>query len=173
MLIHNKKLSVVPITTHIDIKKVSKKINKDLIIKKIQTLQKDFLKLFNKKPRIGILGLNPHNAEMKKDVEEVKEIIPAISALKKKGVRITGPLSTDTAFIQNYKKFNILVGMYHDQVLTPFKTLFHYNAVNVTLGLPYIRVSPDHGPAFDLIGKNKGNYVSLLHCVNFICNLKK
>ena len=78
MLIHNKKLSVVPITTHIDIKKVSKRINKDLIIKKIQTLQKDFLKLFNKKPRIGILGLNPHNAELKYNSVEKKIITPKI-----------------------------------------------------------------------------------------------
>jgi len=173
MMIYNNKFSVVPLTTHIKVKDISKNINKKLIILKLLSLNSCYKKIFNIKPKIGILGLNPHNAEMKKDVEEVKEIIPAISALKKKGVRITGPLSTDTAFIQNYKKFNILVGMYHDQVLTPFKTLFHYNAVNVTLGLPYIRVSPDHGPAFDLIGKNKGNYVSLLHCVNFICNLKK
>ena len=63
--------------------------------------------------------------------------------------------------------------MYHDQVLTPFKTLFHYNAINITLGLPYVRVSPDHGPAYDLIGKNKGNYLSLLNCVKFIYNLNK
>ena len=110
---------------------------------------------------------------MEINTEEVKKIIPAISILKKKGVNVTGPLVNDTVFIETYKKFNILVGMYHDQVLTPFKTLFHYNAINITLGLPYIRVSPDHGPAYNLIGKNKGNYLSLFHCVKFIYNLKK
>ena len=120
-----------------------------------------------------MLGLNQNIGEMKNDTKEVKKIIPAILKLKKKGVNITGPLSADTVFIENYKNFNVLVGMYHDQVLTPFKTLFHYNAINITLGLPYVRVSPDHGPAYDLIGKNKGNYLSLLNCVKFIYNLNK
>ncbi len=168
MLIHNKKLSVVPLTTHISIKKVSKRINKDLIIKKIKTLQKDFHKLFKKKPRIGILGLNPHNAELLRESEEIKIIIPAISKLKKLGLNITGPLSADTLFINNFKKYDVVVGMYHDQVLTPFKSLFHFDAINITLGLKYLRVSPDHGPAKDMIYKNKANNSSLLKCVKFI-----
>ena len=171
MLIHNKKLSVVPITTHIDIKKVSKRINKDLIIRKIQTLQKDFLKLFNKKPRIGILGLNPHNAELLHNSEEIKIIIPAISKLQKLGFKVTGPLSADTLFINSYKKYDVVVGMYHDQVLTPFKSLFHFDAINITLGLKYLRISPDHGPAKDIINKNKANNLSLLKCVKFIDSL--
>jgi len=173
MMIYNKKLSVVPLTTHINVKDVSKNITKRLIVNKLLSLNKNYRKLFKKKPKIGILGLNPHNGEMKKNTEEIKKIIPAIYVLKKKGVNITGPLVADTIFIDNYKKFNVLVGMYHDQVLTPFKTLFHYNAINITLGLPYIRVSPDHGPASDLIGKNKGNYLSLFQCVKFIYNLNK
>ena len=110
---------------------------------------------------------------MRKNTEEIKDIIPAIKVLKKKGVNITGPLVADTVFVDNYKNFNVLVGMYHDQVLTPFKTLFHYNAINITLGLPYIRVSPDHGPACNLIGKNKANYLSLFQCVNFFNNISK
>ena len=171
MLIHNKKLSIVPITTHIDIKKVSKRINKDLIIRKIQTLQKDFLKLFNKKPRIGILGLNPHNAELLHNSEEIKIIIPAISKLQKLGFKVTGPLSADTLFINSYKKYDVVVGMYHDQVLTPFKSLFHFDAINITLGLKYLRISPDHGPAKDIINKNKANNLSLLKCVKFIDSL--
>ena len=168
MLIHNKKLSVVPLTTHIEIKNVSKKININFIIKKIKTLQKDFRKLFNKKPKIAILGLNPHNSELRRSSVEVKTIIPAISKLKRIGFNINGPLSSDTLFINNYKKYDVIVGMYHDQVLTPFKSLFHFDAINITLGLKYIRVSPDHGPAKDLINKNKANYLSLLKCVKFI-----
>ena len=171
MLIHNKKLSVVPITTHIDIKKVSGRIKKDLIIRKIQTLQKDFIKLFNKKPRIGILGLNPHNAELLNNSEEIKIIIPAISKLQKLGFNVTGPLSADTLFINDYKKYDVVVGMYHDQVLTPFKSLFHFDAINITLGLKYLRISPDHGPAKDMINKNKANNLSLLKCVKFIDSL--
>ncbi len=171
MLIHNKKLSVVPLTTHINIKNVSKKINVNLIIKKMTTLRKDFKKLFNKSPKIGVLGLNPHNAELVSNSEEMKIISPAISKLKKKGFYIKGPLSADTLFINNYKKYDVIVGMYHDQVLAPFKSLFHFDAINITLGLNYLRVSPDHGPAKDIINKNKANPLSLLKCVNFINNL--
>ena len=171
MLIHNKKLSVVPLTTHINVKNVSKKININLIIKKMKTLQRDFKKLFNKKPKIGILGLNPHNAELSNNSEEIKIINPAISKLKKKGFYVKGPLSADTLFINNYKKYDVVVGMYHDQVLAPFKSLFHFDAINITLGLNYLRVSPDHGPAKDIINKNKASHLSLLRCVKFINSL--
>jgi len=171
MLIHNKKFSVVPLTTHINIKNVPKKININLIMKKMTVLQKDFKKLFNKKPKIGILGLNPHNAELVNNSEEMKIINPAVSKLKKKGFYIKGPLSADTLFISNYKKYDVIVGMYHDQVLTPFKSLFHFDAINITLGLNYLRVSPDHGPAKDIINKNKANHLSLLRCVKFINSL--
>lgn len=171
MFIHNKKLSVVPITTHINIKNVSKKININLIIKKMNTLQKDFKKIFGKRPKIGILGLNPHNAELKSNSEEVRIINPAILKLKKKGFYVEGPLSADTLFINNYKKYDVIVGMYHDQVLTPFKSLFQFDAINITLGLDYLRVSPDHGPAKDIINKNTANHLSLLSCVKFINSL--
>jgi len=172
MLIHNKKLSVVPLTTHLNIKNISKKITSELIIKKLMSLNKEFKKVFKIRPKIGVLGLNPHNAELNKNSEEIKEIIPAISKLKKAGLNICGPLVADTTFVNNYKKYNVVVGMYHDQVLTPFKTLFHFNAINITLGLDYLRVSPDHGPAVDLIGKNKASYLSLLQCIKFINNIK-
>ena len=171
MLIHNKKFSVVPLTTHLDIKNISKNISSDLIIKKLMTLNIGFKKIFKIKPKIGVLGLNPHNGELSKKSEEVREIMPAISKLKKAGLNVYGPLVADTTFVNNYKKYNVIAGMYHDQVLTPFKTLFHFNAINITLGLNYLRVSPDHGPAIDLIGKNKANYLSLLQCIKFIGNI--
>ena len=136
------------------------------------TLKKDFKKLYKKDPKIAVLGLNPHNAELIKKSEEIKIINPAISKLKKKGFKIKGPFSADTLFINNYKKFDVKVGMYHDKVLGPFKSLFHFDAINITLGLNYLRVSPDHGPAKDIINKNKANHVSLLNCVKFINNLK-
>ena len=172
MMIQNKELSVVPLTTHINIKDVSKTINSNLIIKKINTLNKDYKKLFNKKPKIGILGLNPHNAELKKNSEEIKKIIPAITKLRKKGISINGPLVADTVFIKNYKKYNVIIGMYHDQVLGPFKTMFNFDAINITLGLNYVRVSPDHGPAIDMIKQKNSNYSSLLQSIRFIDNLK-
>jgi len=171
MMIHNKKISVVPLTTHIDIKKVSTKINSTFIQKKIKILNKSYKDLFKKKPKIGVLGLNPHNSELKKRSEELLHIIPAIKKLKKIGLNISGPLVADTAFVKIYKNYDVIVGMYHDQVLTPFKSLFHYDAINITLGLDYIRVSPDHGPAIDLIKKNKASSLSLLKCIKFINNL--
>ncbi len=171
MMIYNKKLAVVPITTHIPIKNVSKKITNELIEKKIITINKYYKKLFKKKPRIGILGLNPHNAEYKNKSEEVRKIIPSISKLKQMGLSVKGPIVPDTAFIDKYKKFNVIVGMYHDQVLSPFKSLFHFDAINITLGLSYIRVSPDHGPGKDLIGMKKANPTSLSRCLDFISKL--
>jgi 4-hydroxythreonine-4-phosphate dehydrogenase len=171
MMLHNKQLSVVPLTTHINLKNVSKKISINLITKKIKTLDRHFKKIFNKKPKIAILGLNPHNSELAKGSEEIIKIVPALAKLKKIGINIRGPIVADTIFIEDYKKFDVIVGMYHDQVLIPFKTLFKFNAINITLGLNYIRVSPDHGTATNIIRKNKANYVSLFECVKFINNL--
>ena len=88
--------------------------------------------------------------------------------LKKNGVLIKGPLVSDTIFIQDYKNFDVIVGMYHDQVLGPFKSIFKFDAINITLGLKYLRVSPDHGTAKSLIKQNKANPSSLIHSINFI-----
>jgi 4-hydroxy-L-threonine phosphate dehydrogenase PdxA len=168
MLIRNKKLSVVPITTHIDIKQVSKKIKSKIIANKVKIIEKWFKGKFNKKPKFGILGLNPHNAELRMDSEEYKIIVPTVLKLKKLGINIKGPLIADTLFINDYKKFDIIIGMFHDQVLTPFKAIFKFSAVNITLGLKYLRVSPDHGTAVNLIGKNKASIDSLLECISFV-----
>ncbi|MDC1092672.1 4-hydroxythreonine-4-phosphate dehydrogenase PdxA [Pelagibacteraceae bacterium] len=173
MLIGNNKLKVSPLTTHIDVKDISKKIKTKLIIKKVKIINEWFRRNFKKSPKIGILGLNPHNAELRENSEERKIIIPAILKLKKLKFKIIGPLVSDTIFIDNYKKYDVLVGMYHDQVLTPFKSIFKFNGVNITLGLKYLRVSPDHGTAVDLIGKNKANITSFLKCVDIINKLGK
>ncbi len=170
MLIQNKKFSVSPITTHIDVRDISKKINSTIIIKKIKTIDFFFKKVFKKKPKIGVLGLNPHNAELRKSSEEKKIIIPALKKLKKNRIKIYGPLVSDTLFIKDYKNFDVIVGMYHDQVLTPFKTLYKFDAINISLGLKYLRVSPDHGVGKKLIGKKKADHNSLLNCINFINN---
>ena len=168
MLIKNNELAVSPITTHEDIKNVSKKLNKTIIIKKIKRIN-DWYKLFlKKKPKIAVLGLNPHNAELRKNSEEFKIIIPAIKKLVKGKVNVFGPFVSDTIFIQNYKKFDVIVGMFHDQVLSPFKALYKFDAINLTLGLKYLRASPDHGTAIDLIKKNKASSKSLERCVEFI-----
>ena len=114
------------------------------------------------------MGLNPHNAELRVKSEDVNQIIPAIKKLNKLGFNVKGPLVADTLFVKDYKNFNIIVGMYHDQILTPFKSIYKFNAINVTLGLKYLRVSPDHGVGKDIIKKNIADYSSLLDCIKFI-----
>ncbi len=173
MLIKSQKLSVCPITTHINIKDVSKKLSSSIIQRKIKTINNWYKKRYKRKANIGILGLNPHNAEYKRNSEEIKIIIPAIKRLKKAKIKVTGPLVADTLFIKDYKKYDVVVGMYHDQVLTPLKTLYKYNAINVTLGLKYLRVSPDHGPAVNLINKKIASPDSLLNCIKFVVNSYK
>ena len=168
MLIFNKELAVAPITTHIQLKKVSSDISKKKIVDKLITINKFYSNNLKIKPKIGILGLNPHNDELRKMSEENKIILPAIKLLKKKKISVYGPLSPDTAFV-NFKKkgFNVLVGMYHDQVLSPFKALFKFNAINITIGIPFIRISPDHGIGSDIIGRNVANPTSLIESIKF------
>ena len=166
MIIYNKKLSVSPITTHIKVKQISKSLTKKIIFEKVKTINEFYKNKFGFKPKIGILGLNPHNYELRSNSEEKKIILPAIKKLKEKGIKINGPLSGDTAFLKS-KNFHILIGMYHDQVLSPYKALYNFNAINITAGLPFIRVSPDHGTGKDIIKKNKANPTSLIESIKF------
>lgn len=168
MLIKNKKISVSPITTHINLKDVIKKINRKIIIEKIKTLHIWFKKYEKKIPKICLLGLNPHNAEFNKNSEEQKILLPIVKMLRQRGFKIDGPESADTIFVNKYKKYDVILGMYHDQVLAPFKALYKFDAINITLGLKYLRVSPDHGIASDLIFKKKANPASLISCIKFI-----
>ena len=171
MMIFNKELSVVPITTHINIKSVPNTITKNLIVKKVLSLKKNYEAIFKVVPKIAILGLNPHNNELRSSSEELKKIIPAINKLKKLKCKVSGPLPSDTAFTKNIrKKYNVIIGMYHDQVLTPFKALYGFNAINVTLGLKYLRVSPDHGTGRDIMKENKADFSSLIMAIKFFKN---
>jgi 4-hydroxythreonine-4-phosphate dehydrogenase len=169
MIIYNKSLSVSPLTTHVPIKYISKKITKSLIINNIQTIYSFWKKYFKINPKIAITGLNPHCESVDPLNEDEKVIKPTIKFLKKNNLSISGPFPADTIFLKNNrKKFDIIVGMYHDQVLTPSKTLFEYDAINLTVGLPFIRVSPDHGPNEQMLGKNVSNPLSLLKSIKFL-----
>ena len=169
MLIYNKNLSVCPLTTHLPLKFVSKKLSKNLIIEKVKLLNDFYKDKFKMKPKIAVLGINPHCESVDKFNEDEKIVKPAINYLLKKKYKISGPFPADTIFLkENAKKFNIILGMYHDQVLTPMKTLFEYDAINITLGLPFIRISPDHGPNEKMLGKNLSNPLSLIQAVNFL-----
>jgi len=169
MLIFNKDLSVCPLTTHLPVKKVSKHINKKMIFKKIKLLNIFFKKYYKLKPQIAVTGLNPHCESVDIFDEDEKIVKPTIKSLLKSKLKVFGPFAADTIFLKkNRKKYNIIVGMYHDQVLTPMKTLFEYDAINITLGLPFLRVSPDHGPNERMIGKNKSNPLSLIKAITFL-----
>ena len=173
MLIYNTEFAVVPITTHIPIKEVSSSLKINDIVNKVKTTNKFYKQKLKKTPKIGILGLNPHNFSNFQTNGEQKTINKAISKIKKNKIKVIGPISPDTGFLIRKKlNLDLIVGMYHDQVLIPFKTLFGFDAINVTLGLPFIRVSPDHGVAKDLVGKNKANPVSLIECIKFFNSIK-
>ena len=169
MIIYNKSLSVSPLTTHLPLKYVSKKITKSQIINKVKIINSFWLKHFKKKPKIAITGLNPHCESIDNFNEDEKIIEPSIQFLKKNRFDVSGPLPADTIFLKNNrKKFEVIIGMYHDQILTPAKTLFEYDAINVTAGLPFIRVSPDHGPNEKMLGKNISNPLSLIRSIQFL-----
>ena len=168
MLIYNKKLSVCPITTHLPIKLVPNKIKKKSISEKVFLINNFYIKKFGFKPKIAILGLNPHCESIHKYNEDDKIIKPIVKQLNTK-YRVSGPFSADTIFLKNNrKKFNVIIGMYHDQVLAPLKTLFEYDAINITLGLPFDRISPDHGPNEKMVGRNISNPLSLLKAIQFL-----
>ena len=171
MLIFNKKLSVSPITTHIPLKNVHKELSKKKILNHVKLIKTFYKKKFNKNPKIAITGLNPHCESNYKSSEEDLIIRPAIKQLAKMKYIVSGPFAADTIFMKEQsKKYDVIIGMYHDQVLTPAKTLFGFSAINITLGLPFIRISPDHGPNTAMLGKNLSNPKSLIEALKFLDN---
>jgi 4-hydroxythreonine-4-phosphate dehydrogenase len=168
MLIYNKDLSVCPLTTHLPLKLVHKKINKKLITHQVHLINEFYKKNFGYKPKIAITGLNPHCESILKINEDDVIIHPTIKVLKKRGYKVYGPFPADTIFLkQNRKKYNVILGMYHDQVLAPIKTIKEYDAINITLGLPFLRISPDHGPNEKMIKSRSSSPLSLIKAIKF------
>lgn len=171
-------LRISLLTRHIPIKKVCKKLSKAAIKTHLKILNKELKKWFGiKKPKIGLLGVNPHAGENGLIGEEDKKIIlPAIKELRKKGVNVYGPLSPDATLAdagQRYlndkkQEYDAFVSIFHDQALPMFKAVAGKQGVNVSIGLPFIRVSPDHGTAFDIAGKNKADHAGYDACVKFL-----
>ena len=169
MLIYNKRLSVSPITTHLPLKEVHRNISKKKIVSQVMLISKFYKDRLKKNPRIAITGLNPHCESNYNSSEEERIIKPAIKSLIKKRYNIQGPFAADTLFMKEHsKKYDVIIGMYHDQVLTPLKSLFGFDAINITLGLPFIRISPDHGPNHAMLGKNLSNPESLIKALKFL-----
>ena len=169
MLIFNKNLSVSPLTTHLALKDVHRKITKQNIYKQVNLINNFYIRKFNKLPRIAITGLNPHCESNFQNSEEDRIIIPAIRKLRSKNTKINGPFPADTIFTKSLlKKYDVIIGMYHDQVLSPMKALFNFHAINITLGLPFTRISPDHGPNYSMLGKNLSDPKSLVQALKFL-----
>jgi len=169
MLIYNNHLSVCPVTTHLPLKLVHKHINQKNIIEKIKLVNEFYKNNLFIKPKIGILSLNPHCESIDKFNEDEKIIQPIIKKMKKNKYSVSGPHPADTIFLKNNRKnFDVIIGMYHDQVLAPIKTLHEYDAINITLGLPFLRISPDHGPNEKMMGKNLSNPLSLIQAIRFL-----
>ena len=168
MMLIAKDLRVVPLTVHIPLKDVSQQISPELICEKVriihQSLQRDF-KIAS--PRIAVAGLNPHAGEGGKiGLEDQDVIAPALEILKAEKIDISGPYSADTLFHEEARaKYDVALGMYHDQALIPLKTLDFYGGVNVTLGLSVVRTSPDHGTALEIAGQRIANPQSLMNAI--------
>ena len=164
MLLTSPKISVVPITQHLSLSKALKSINQNAIVSTTKITNK-YLKIFfgKKTPKIAIASLNPHASDGGIfGSEEKKIIIPAIKIIKKENIDVFGPYPADTIFNKKIsKKFDVIICIYHDQATIPIKTLDFENGVNVTLGLPIIRTSPDHGTALDIAGKGVASEKSL------------
>ena len=166
MMLVTEQLKTVPLTIHVPLRKVPLLISKDLILNTIKTIINEFNLYFGiSKPRILITGLNPHAGENGDiGLEENEVIIPAIKEAKKDfNCSLIGPVSADSAFAPTFRKlYDVAICMYHDQALIPIKTIGFHNGVNVTLGIDFIRTSPDHGTGFDIAGKNIANPESLI-----------
>jgi 4-hydroxythreonine-4-phosphate dehydrogenase len=167
-------LRTIPVTVHIPLKDVPSRLTGDLILRQARVAVRDLRKWFGiARPRLGVTGLNPHAGENGTMGTEEKTIIgPAIAKLRAEGIMVEGPLPGDTAFHAEARSaFDVILCMYHDQALIPTKTLDFHGGVNCTLGLPFIRTSPDHGTALTLAGTGKANPQSLMAAIELAAKL--
>jgi 4-hydroxythreonine-4-phosphate dehydrogenase len=165
MMLWSAELAVVPVTIHLPLRDVVTTLTGDLIVETGRIVARDLIARFGiAHPRLAIAGLNPHAGEEGAMGEEDRAIVaPAVARLKADGIDAIGPLPADTLFHERARAtYDVALCMYHDQALIPIKTLAFERAVNVTLGLPFVRTSPDHGTAFDIAGLGKADPSSLV-----------
>ncbi|HTJ57809.1 MAG TPA: 4-hydroxythreonine-4-phosphate dehydrogenase PdxA [Devosiaceae bacterium] len=168
MMLASDDLRVVPLTIHVPLAQVPGLITAELLSVTARTLAHDLRTRFGiAEPRIAIAGLNPHAGESGGiGMEELDIIAPALTGLAAEGLRVEGPFPADTLFYPpHWRQYDAVIAMYHDQALIPIKTVAFDRAVNVTLGLPIVRTSPDHGTAFDLAGTGRGSTASFLAAI--------
>ena len=176
MMLVNRYLKVVPATIHVPIKDITKHLNAEKIEKIIKITHQELKNRFSiSHPNIWISGLNPHAGENGAIGDEEEEFIsPVIKKLQSEGYNLLGPISADTMFYEKKRHtFDAAICMYHDQALIPIKTLDFHSSVNLTIGLSFIRTSPDHGTAFDIAGKNLANPTSAIEAIKLAWNLAK
>ena len=165
MLLAAEALRVIPVTIHIPLARVPAALTRGLLEETVRIAARDLVARFGiAHPRIAVAGLNPHAGESGTlGREEIETIAPAIARLRAEGLDVTGPHSADTLFHAAARaRYDVAITMYHDQGLIPIKTLAFDSGVNVTLGLPFVRTSPDHGTAFDIAGSGRADPASLL-----------
>lgn len=168
MLMISETLRIGLLTDHVAVKDVSSHITRELIEKKINTINKTLIQDFGiEKPKIAVLGINPHNGDNGVIGNEDDTVLrPTLDNLRNNGKLVFGPYAADSFFGSgNYKNFDVVIASYHDQGLIPFKTLAFGNGVNYTAGLSHVRTSPDHGTAYDVAGKGVANYESFRQAV--------
>lgn len=176
MLFVTDKMRVMIATRHMPLSKVPRSITEKLIIESVELVNTSLKQIFKiRSPKIALCGLNPHAGERGiMGTEEIKVIIPAITKLKRKRIKVSGPFPADTLFYEsNSKNYDLILAMYHDQGLTPIKTLHFKNLVNLTVGLPFIRTSPAHGTAFNIAGKGIADASSMLKAIEYAHSLSK
>jgi 4-hydroxythreonine-4-phosphate dehydrogenase len=174
MMLATNKLRVALLTTHHSIKEIPSLITKSRLQKTIEVIYSDLKTKFKiKEPRILVTGFNPHSGENGEfGDEERKVILPVINELKKMKIFIDGPVPADTAFVnKNIEKYDVFLAMYHDQGLAPFKALSFGKGVNITLGLPFVRTSVDHGTAYDIVGTKKIDSSSFFEAIKMALEL--
>jgi 4-hydroxythreonine-4-phosphate dehydrogenase len=166
-------LRVILVTTHTSLRSVPEKISKNSVLRTIRLAKKACGMMGIEKPQIAVAGLNPHAGEAGIfGREEIEEIIPAVKEAAKEGIQALGPFPPDTVFNKAYKgEFDIVVCMYHDQGLIPLKMIAFETGVNVTVGLPVIRTSPDHGTAYDIAWKGIANPSSIIEAIKLAARL--
>ncbi|WP_125154354.1 4-hydroxythreonine-4-phosphate dehydrogenase PdxA [Clostridium rectalis] len=167
MMLWSEPLKVIHVSTHISLKEACEKLNKERIIEVIKLADENLKDMGINNPKIAVAGLNPHSGEAGIfGDEEIKKIYPAIQEAKKSNIDVDGPVPPDTVFLKAFKgEYDIVVAMYHDQGHIPIKLLAFDLGVNVTVGLPIVRTSVDHGTAFDIAGKGSAKEKSLLNAL--------
>jgi 4-hydroxythreonine-4-phosphate dehydrogenase len=174
MMLWSPELAVVPVTIHLPLKEVVPALTADLVVETGRIVARDLSARFGiAKPRLAIAGLNPHAGEQGALGDEDRSVVrPAVERLQAEGIDARGPLPADSLFHQAARaSYDVALAMYHDQALIPIKTLAFDHAVNVTLGLPFVRTSPDHGTAFDIAGTGRANPGSLIAALQLAARL--